>query len=156
MSEPPSLASQPSVDTLNRPPPHRKWVDEVWIHITKHVGVGIICSVAYFDPYVSFTSTLAIFLCRQQGSFYPQGELERRSPGRLRLWVQTSLRHTVGRPLCCGSSGNFRLLPFRAAKQFSSITCQKSLACRLGVVTGLSQLVSVHVIFYPRPLTLLN
>jgi len=60
MSEPPSLASQPSLDTLNRPPPLRKWSDEVWVHITKHVGVGIICSVAYFDPYVSFTSFFSV------------------------------------------------------------------------------------------------
>lgn len=64
MSEPPSLASQPSLDTLNRPPQRRKWVDEVWIHITRHVGVGIICSVAYFDPCVFLSSTfVATFLC---------------------------------------------------------------------------------------------
>ena len=43
------------------------------------------------------------FLC--QGSFYPQGELERRSPGRLRLWVQAPLRHPAGRSLCRDSSG---------------------------------------------------
>lgn len=29
------------------------WAKKAWIHITKHVGVGIICAVAYFDPYVS-------------------------------------------------------------------------------------------------------
>ena len=32
----------------------------------------------------------------------------------------------------------------------------KCLACRLGVVTGLGQLVSFRMIFYPRPLTLAN
>jgi hypothetical protein len=53
MSDHPSLTSQASLDTLNSPPP-RKWVNEVWIHITRHVGVGLICSVAYFDPCVSF------------------------------------------------------------------------------------------------------
>jgi len=60
MSERPSLASQPSVDTLNRPSPPRKWLDEVRIHITRHVGVGVICSVAYFDPYVSFHPVFSV------------------------------------------------------------------------------------------------
>ncbi|KAF8257757.1 NRAMP family [Lactarius quietus] len=26
------------------------WAKQAWTHITKHVGVGIICAVAYFDP----------------------------------------------------------------------------------------------------------
>ena len=60
MSERPSLASQPSVDTLNRPSPPRKWLDEVRIHITRHVGVGVICSVAYFDPCVSFHPVFSV------------------------------------------------------------------------------------------------
>lgn len=33
------------------------WAKQTWIHITKHVGVGIICAVAYFDPYVYLFST---------------------------------------------------------------------------------------------------
>ena len=53
MSDHPPLTSQPSLDTLNSPPP-RNWLTEVWIHITRHVGVGLICAVAYFDPCVSF------------------------------------------------------------------------------------------------------
>ena len=55
MSECPSLTRQPSLDTPNRSPRPRKWANEIWIHITKHIGVGIICSVAYFDPCVSFS-----------------------------------------------------------------------------------------------------
>lgn len=65
MSDHPSLTSQPSLDTLNRPPP-RNWATEVRIHITRHVGVGLICAVAYFDPCVSFPA--ASPLCRQGSS----------------------------------------------------------------------------------------
>ncbi|KAH9953383.1 natural resistance-associated macrophage protein-domain-containing protein [Russula dissimulans] len=50
MSEPPSLASSPSLGSENNAPRPRKWTNAVWIHITRHVGIGIICSVAYFDP----------------------------------------------------------------------------------------------------------
>ena len=35
-------------------------------HITKHVGVGIICSVAYFDPYVSPTARMGVMSCSSQ------------------------------------------------------------------------------------------
>jgi metal iron transporter len=41
--------------------PAGKWAKRVWIHLTKHVGIGIICSVAYFDPYVPFF-TLPLYL----------------------------------------------------------------------------------------------
>ncbi|KAH9973228.1 natural resistance-associated macrophage protein-domain-containing protein [Lactifluus volemus] len=55
MSDHPSLTPQPSMDSapLNEPRPAGpagKWAKRVWIHLTKHVGIGIICSVAYFDP----------------------------------------------------------------------------------------------------------
>jgi len=50
----------------------------------------------------------------------------------------------------------FPPLPFHVSNRFSSATCQKCLACRLGVVTGLGQQVSIHMIFYPRALTLVN
>ncbi|KAF8481695.1 natural resistance-associated macrophage protein [Russula ochroleuca] len=50
MSEHPSFSTQPSFDTLNMPSRPLRWAREAWIHITRHVGVGIICSVAYFDP----------------------------------------------------------------------------------------------------------
>jgi hypothetical protein len=53
MSEHPSFSTQPSFDTLNMPSRPLRWAREAWIHITRHVGVGIICSVAYFDPYLS-------------------------------------------------------------------------------------------------------
>ena len=56
MSDHPSLASQPPSDSLNASSPPRKWARKAWIHITRHVGVGIICSVAYFDPYVCLVS----------------------------------------------------------------------------------------------------
>jgi hypothetical protein len=68
MSEHPTLTNQPSLDTLNRPSTPRKWVTEVWIHITRHVGVGLICSVAYFDPCVSFPAVFP--LCRRGSSAF--------------------------------------------------------------------------------------
>lgn len=34
----------------------------VLFHATKHTGVGLVCAVAYFDPYVfQFATTLALF-----------------------------------------------------------------------------------------------
>ena len=56
MSEHPPLTTQPSLDSQNKPRSVRVWAKEAWIHITKHVGIGIICAVAYFDPYVPFFS----------------------------------------------------------------------------------------------------
>ncbi|KAI0281227.1 smf Mn2+ and Fe2+ transporter [Russula aff. rugulosa BPL654] len=50
MSVHPSFASQPTSDSPSTPSPPQKWARQAWIHISKHVGVGIICSVAYFDP----------------------------------------------------------------------------------------------------------
>ena len=45
--------TRPSIDSQNKHLSVRMWAKKAWIHITKHVGVGIICAVAYFDPYVS-------------------------------------------------------------------------------------------------------
>lgn len=59
MSDQPSLASQPTSESLNTPSPPQKWARQAWIHVSKHVGVGIICSVAYFDPYVPFSCPLS-------------------------------------------------------------------------------------------------
>jgi hypothetical protein len=102
MSDHPSLASQPSSDSLNTPSPPRKWARQAWIHITRHVGLGIICSVAYFDPYVS------LFSCSFSPQTYPslQGKLGRRFASWLRFWVQTPLRCPAGRILCRDSSGD--------------------------------------------------
>ncbi|KAI9453545.1 natural resistance-associated macrophage protein [Lactarius psammicola] len=50
MSEHPPLTTQPSIDPQNKPRSVRLWAKKAWIHITKHVGIGIICAVAYFDP----------------------------------------------------------------------------------------------------------
>ncbi|KAN0127926.1 smf Mn2+ and Fe2+ transporter [Lactarius tabidus] len=50
MSEHPLPTTQPSLGPQNKPRSIRMWAKEVWVHITKHVGVGIICAVAYFDP----------------------------------------------------------------------------------------------------------
>lgn len=39
-----------------RPPSMRLgWTRTVVNHVKKHMGVGIVCAVAYFDPYVSFS-----------------------------------------------------------------------------------------------------
>ena len=150
MSEHPSLTSQPSLDTLNRPPQPRKWVDEVWIHITKHVGVGVICSVAYFDPYVFFPG----FLCCHVGAHLILSgnwgvDLQAGSDYGYKLLFVILLAGLFAVILQVFSSV---VIPRSALKKQSS----KSLACKLGVVTGLGQLISFHMIFYPRPLTLLT
>ena len=88
--------------------------------------------------------------------FYPQWKLGRRSRGRLTIWVQTPLRHPDGRVFRRYSPGIFPPLLSHVANHLSSASGQKCLACRLGVVTGLGQLVSFRIIFYPRPLTLVN
>jgi metal iron transporter len=62
MSEHPPSPTQPPFDSKNKLRSIRTWAKEARIHVTKHVGVGIICAVAYFDPYVS------LFL-----RFLPQG-----------------------------------------------------------------------------------
>ncbi|KAH9170589.1 natural resistance-associated macrophage protein [Lactarius sanguifluus] len=50
MSEQPPLTTQPSLDSQHKPRSIRVWVKKAWVHITKHVGIGVICAVAYFDP----------------------------------------------------------------------------------------------------------
>lgn len=50
MSEHPPLTTQPSLDSQHKSRSVRVWANKAWIHITKHVGIGIICAVAYFDP----------------------------------------------------------------------------------------------------------
>lgn len=105
MSDHPSLASQPSSDSLNTPSPPRKWARKAWIHITKHVGIGIVCSVAYFDPYVSRFSCL--FSPQSlPGRLCFQGKLGRRFASWLRFWLQTSLRCPAGRSFCRYSPGD--------------------------------------------------
>ncbi|KAI9444556.1 putative transporter of the NRAMP family [Lactarius indigo] len=44
------FTTQPSLDSQHKPRSVRAWAQKAWIHITKHVGIGIICAVAYFDP----------------------------------------------------------------------------------------------------------
>lgn len=39
-------------------------VSTVWNHLKKHTGVGIVCAVAYFDPYV-----LSLSFCGKAMSF---------------------------------------------------------------------------------------
>ena len=63
MSEHPPHTTQPPIDS-HKPRSIRMWAKQVWLHITKHVGVGIICAVAYFDPYVYPFSTFSA-----QGSY---------------------------------------------------------------------------------------
>jgi metal iron transporter len=65
MSEHPLPTTQPSLGPQNKPRSIGMWAKEVWVHITKHVGVGIICAVAYFDPYVY------LFLCFLLQGPYP-------------------------------------------------------------------------------------
>lgn len=50
MSEHPPSPTQPPFDSKNKLRSIRTWAKEARIHVTKHVGVGIICAVAYFDP----------------------------------------------------------------------------------------------------------
>lgn len=52
--QPPHQVAQSKVETF---PASTTWAGRaksasktVFLHVTKHVGVGIICSVAYFDP----------------------------------------------------------------------------------------------------------
>ena len=68
MSDHPPLTAQPSLDLQNKPRSVRVWAQVAWIHITKHVGVGIICAVAYFDPYVSLFPTLSALRSQTQSS----------------------------------------------------------------------------------------
>jgi metal iron transporter len=135
MSDHPSLASQPSSHTLNTSPP-KKWARQAWIHLTKHVGVGIICSVAYFDPYVP------LFWC----PFSPQNSS-----------VAFASRGNWAVDLQAGSDFGYKLLfvvllagVFAVILQviiFVSIprcyeiliSLSKGLSCKLGVVTGLGQ-----------------
>ncbi|KAH9980785.1 natural resistance-associated macrophage protein-domain-containing protein [Russula compacta] len=108
MSEHPPFTSQSSSDTLNRPPsPLRKWAGEFWTHITKHVGVGIICSVAYFDP------------------------------GNWSVDLQA------------GSQYGYKLLFVILFSGFFAVILQ-SLACKLGVVTGLDLASHCRLLLYNR------
>jgi len=102
MSDPPSLSSIPSVDSVNNPSRPRKWSKVVWVHITRHVGIGIICSVAYFDPCVPLNLLLLLRTHPQS-----QGKLGCRSAGRFRLRIPSPLRRPFVRLLCCNSPGNF-------------------------------------------------
>jgi metal iron transporter len=144
MSDHPSLASQPSSGSLNTPSPPRKWAREAWIHLTKHVGIGIICSVAYFDPYVS------LFSCPsspQSGS------------------VAFASRGNWGVDLQAGSDFGYKLLFVVLLAGLFAVILQvtffvsvprcyvilirllKGLSCKLGVVTGLGKRVSLKHAF---------
>ncbi|KAI9511855.1 natural resistance-associated macrophage protein [Russula earlei] len=107
MSELPSRASTPSIRSLGSHTRPRKWVHDAWIYITRHVGVGIICSVAYFDP-----GNWAVDL--QAGSEY----------------------------------GYHLLFVVLLAGCFAVIL--QSLACKLGVVTGLDLAAHCRLLLYNR------
>lgn len=76
-------------------------------HVRKHVGVGIVCAVAYFDPYV-----LCIPRSRNpqfvDAHAFRQRELERRSSSRLQFWISTNaFCASYGWPWCYSSAGVF-------------------------------------------------
>jgi len=147
MSDHPSLASQPPSDSLNTPSPPRKWARKAWIHITKHVGIGIVCSVAYFDPYVSLFSCL--FSPQSlPGRLCFQGKLGRRFASWLRFWLQTSLRCPAGRNFCRYTPGDFLRFYFTLLGDPHPFFLMKGLTVKLGVVTGLGQRVSLDMFFH--------
>src|SRR6266404_481039 len=131
MSEHPLPTTQSSLDSLNNPRSLRKWAKKAWVHITKHVGVGIICSVAYFDPYASFFHP-SLETHTQSSS---QWKLGCRFTSRLRIWIQTLICRSIGRSFCGYSSGKFNPISPPVTILFSLLS--KGLACKLGVVTGL-------------------
>lgn len=65
----------------------------VYNHATKHTGVGLICSVAYFDP--SVLSHIHLFPTHHR---LIQRKLGDRSPIRIPVWLQTPLRRPLLRP----------------------------------------------------------
>src|SRR6266851_2373255 len=66
-------------------------------------------SASYVLSRISIRAFLSTRFSLSQGSsaFFSQGKLECGFTGRLRIWVQTSLRHPTGRALCRDSSGTF-------------------------------------------------
>lgn len=108
MSEHSPLPTQPTLDSLEKPRSVRMWAKEAWIHVTKHVGVGIICAVAYFDP----------------GNW--------------------------GVDLQAGSEFGYKLLFVVLLAGFFAVILQ-SLACKLGVVTGLDLASHCRLLLYDRP-----
>ena len=61
MSGPPQVeAEQSKWQVKNR---LRKAYDVVILHLSKHTGVGFVCAVAYFDPYVCPRLCLVLFHC---------------------------------------------------------------------------------------------
>ncbi|KAI0297569.1 natural resistance-associated macrophage protein-domain-containing protein [Multifurca ochricompacta] len=102
------VTSQPtSLDSMSDTRPTRTWAKEAWIHITKHLGVGVICSVAYFDP----------------GNW--------------------------GVDLQAGSDYGYKLLFVVLLAGLFAVFLQ-SLACKLGVVTGLNLASHCRLLFHNR------
>ena len=79
-------------DEVDQTPPRNEWSTKLhrvgwrlYHHATKHAGVGIVCSVAYFDPWVIQT-----FIIPSHGMIVTttQWELGCRSAGWLAIWIQ--------------------------------------------------------------------
>ena len=86
---------------------HKSHIRSLWDslshHAKKHVGVGIVCAVAYFDPCVSIKISIVWPLC----DLLPlQGKLEHRSAGWLSIRLQAPLRSPLVWPWRCTRPGN--------------------------------------------------
>ena len=123
------------------PQSHVAKVKNTWAsvthHLKSHVGVGVMCAVAYFDPCVLHS------LFRLPGLIVMQRKLECRSPGRLGIWVQAALRRARIWALCSCPPGALCECSLRIASQLMAV---QILAAKLGCVTGLGAFISVQIV----------
>jgi hypothetical protein len=137
MSEHPLPTTQPSLGPQNKPRSSPNVGKEVWVHITKHVGVGIICAVAYFDPYVSLFLLLLPASGSHTHSFVPveigpsiYKQVQNLATSSLFVVLLSGLFAVILQVSC--------LSHVFLSYYVSILTLVlKGLACKLGVVTGL-------------------
>jgi len=76
--------------------------DVVTVHLSKHTGVGFVCAVAYFDPYVF---TLSFVLSCLVSDSVRKWELGGRLASRIGVRIYTALRRPLSGPIRCSTSG---------------------------------------------------